>query len=162
MTNQNPYESPADADRHLTNRNRACHITLAIVLLDVAVSAYKGVRNLPAMLADPDAIPVVIGAVLVFWIVWIAIELVAVGLVRRGRAVGRWILVASFGLKGIAQIGAAASWLPLLFRTPSSALAGPCLLYYLVQAICYCGATCWLLFFASLPSRCTPQGSQFP
>lgn len=113
------------------------------------------------MLADPDTTPVGIGALLLFWIVWIAIELAAIRLIRRGRAVGRWILVASLGLKGIAQIGAAASWLPLLLRTPSIALAGPWL-YYLVQAICYCGATGWLLFFAGLPSRCTPQGSQLP
>ncbi len=147
MTNQNPYKSPADADRQPTNRNRACAVILAIVLLDVAFIAYKVARNLTDLLNAPDATAVVIGAVLVLWIAWIAVELVAVRLIWRGRAAGRWILVASFGLKGIGQIWLAASWLPLLVRTPSIALASPWL-YYLIQAICYCGAAFWLLFFA--------------
>ena len=161
MTNQNPYKSPTDADRRPTNRDRACAVILAVVLLDVAFSAYKVVRNLTDMLAAPDATAVVIGVVLVLWIVWIAVELVAVHLIWRGRSAGRWILVVSCGLKGIGQIWLAASWLPLLVRTPSIALASPWL-YYLIQAICYCGATFWLLFFARLPSRFTPHGSPSP
>ena len=120
---------------------------LAIVLLDVAFSAYKVVRNLPNLLTAPDATAVVIGAVLVFWIAWIAAELVAVRLIWRGRAAGRWILIVSFGLKGIGQVWPAASWLPLLVRIPSIVLAS-LWLYYVIQAICYCGATFWLFFFA--------------
>lgn len=154
MTNQNPYKSPGDGDRLPVGHKRACDITLVIVVLDVAFSAYKAVRNLNAALAAPDMNSVATGAVITFWVLWIAIELVAARLIRRGRATGRWILVASFGLKGIAQIGLAASRLPLVARSPSIALAGPWL-YCLVQAICYCGATFWLLFIARLPSRFT-------
>lgn len=94
-------------------------MTLAIVLLDVAFSAYKAVWNLLDMQAAPDTTAVVVGAVVVLWIVWIVVELVAVHLIWRGRAAGQWILVASFGLKGIGQIWLTASWLPPLAHTPS-------------------------------------------
>jgi hypothetical protein len=126
MASQNPYKAPADTDRHPKNRNRDCAMALAIVLLNVAFSAYKVVRNLADVLTAPDAIVVVVGAMLVLWMVWIAVELVAVRLIWRGRAAGRWILVASFGLKGIAQIWLVASSLPLLVRTPSLSLVRDC------------------------------------
>lgn len=69
--------------------------------------------------------------------------------------------VGSFGLKGIAQIWLVALWLPLLVRTPLIVLGSPCL-YHLLHAICYCGATLCLLFFARVPCRSTPHDSQFP
>ena len=83
MTNQNPYKSPADADRQPTNRDRACAVILAVVLLDVAFSACKVAWNLTDMLAAPDATAVVIGAVLVLWIVWIG--------EKRGQVQFRWL-----------------------------------------------------------------------
>ena len=140
MTDQNPYQSPADADRHATKRNRARAAILAIVLLNVAFGAYKMVRNLPSQTVPEQAVLVILA------LLWTAAELFAVRLIWRGRAAGRWILVASFGLKGIGQVWLAASWLPLLVRTPSIALASPWL-YYAIQAVCYCGAAFWLLFF---------------
>jgi hypothetical protein len=156
MDNQNRNRSPDDTDRQPINRNRACTIILAIVLLDVAFSAYKIVRNLSDTLTAPDTTIVVIGAILVLWIVWIAVELIAVYLIWRGRAVvGRWILVVSFGLKGIGQICLVVTWLPLLFHNFSITFV-IMLLYNLIQALCYCAATFWLLFFARIFSRFTP------
>jgi hypothetical protein len=149
MTDPNPNESSVDVDRQPTDRRRVRAMIVSIGLLDVAFSAYKVLRNLSDLLTSPDSIAVVIGAVLVFWIAWIVVELVAVLLVWRGRSAGRWILVASFGLKGVGQVGAAASWLPMLSRTPSIALTGQWL-YLAIQAACYCGATGWLLFFAKI------------
>ncbi len=144
ITVPNPYESPRDLDRRPTGRNRVFATILAVVLLDVAFSAYKVARNLPDILGAPDSTAVVTGVLLVLWTASIAAELVAVLLIWRRRAAGRWILVASFGLKGIGQVGAAALRLPVLIRSPSVAFAGP-LLYYAVQAICYSAATCWLI-----------------
>jgi len=139
MMNQNPYESPTDADRRPTTPNRDYTIILAIVLVDVAFSSCKFFQN-----RTNTSPPFGIGAVFVLWIM---VELVAVRLIWRGHAAGRWILVASFGLRGIGQIGLVASWLLMMVRTPSIALAGRWL-YYLVQAICCCAATFWLLFIA--------------
>ena len=152
MTSPNPYKSPADVGCHPPNRNRARTTILAIVLLSVAVSAYRVVRNLPGLLTEPDSTAVLVGAVLVFWIAWTAAELVAVRLIWRGRAAGRWILVASFGLRGIGQVsGLALSW-PLLVRAPSLVLASP-FLYFAIEAVCYCAATFWLLFFAKFENH---------
>ncbi len=144
MTDPNPYEPPLDVDRQPTDRSRVRAMILSVVVLDVAFSAFKVVRNLSDLITAPDVTAVAIGAVLVFWIAWIVVELVAVLLVWRGRAAGRWILVGSFGLKGIGQVGAVA----MLSGTPSIALTGRWL-YLAIQAACYCGAAGWLLFFAT-------------
>jgi hypothetical protein len=144
MTDPNPYQSPADADRQPINRDRARVTILAIVLLNVAFSASKIVRNLPDELGGPESTAVMIGAVLVLWTAWMAADLFAVRLIWRGRAAGRWILVASFGLRGIAQVGVAASWLPLLVRSPSLVLTWPWP-SHAIHAVCYCGVTLWLL-----------------
>jgi hypothetical protein len=142
MTDPNPYESPLDVNRQPTDRSRVRAMILSIVLLDVAFSAYKVVRNLPDLFASPDSTAIAIGGVLVLWIAWIVVELVAALLVWRGQAAGRWILVASFGLKALGQVGA----LAMLSRIPTIVLSGPWL-YLAIQAACYCGAAGWLLFF---------------
>lgn len=144
MTDPNPYRSPADAGRRPPNRDRVRATVLAVVLLDVALSAYKILWNLPDLLRSPDSSAVLIGGVLMFWMAWIGAELFAARLIWRGHAAGRWILVVSFGLKGIGNLGSV--W-PLLLRAPSLILAWPWLTFA-VQAVCYCVATVWLL---SLP-----------
>ena len=105
MTDPNPYPSPADADRRLPKRDRVRATVVAVVLLDVAISACKIVWNLPELMRSPDASAVLIGGAVVFWMAWIAVELFAARLIWRGHAAGRWILVVSFGLKGIGQVG---------------------------------------------------------
>lgn len=149
MTEPNPYRSTADADRRPTNRAGVRATVLAVVLLDVALSAYKIVANLPDLLRSPDSSLVLIGATLMFWTAWIVAELFAARLIWRGRAAGRWILVVSFGLKGIGQIGSV--W-PLLVRAPSLILGWPWL-KFAIQAVCYCAATVWLLLLPAFEKR---------
>lgn len=98
-------------------------MVLAIVLLNVALSAFKVAQNLTDLLTAPDATGFVIGVVLVLWTGWTAVELFAVQQIWRGQVAGRWILVGSFGLKGIGQTWIVASWLPLLINTSSIVVA---------------------------------------
>src|SRR5262245_61645942 len=144
MSDPNPYRPPADADVRPTDRDRVRVTVLAIVLLDVALSVWQVVWNVPDLLRSPDSSAALIGGILVFWVAWIVAELFAARLVWRGHAAGRWILVASFGLKGIGQVGSV--W-PVLIRAPYLILAWQSL-NHPIQAICYCVATVWLLLSA--------------
>ena len=152
MTVPNPYQSPSDVDCRLTTRRRAGVTVLTLVLLNAVYSAFKIVRNLPELWSAPDSTPVLIGVAAVFWLAWIAVELVAALLIWRGRAAGRWMLVASFGLRGVWQVGVWALAWPLLVRTPSLALAAPWL-FYEIHAVVYCGVALWLLFFSPFENR---------
>jgi hypothetical protein len=149
MTEPNLYRSPADADRRPTNGAGVRVTILAVVLLDVALSVYTIVSNLPDLLRSPDSSVVVISATLVFWTAWIVAELFAARLIWRGRAAGRWILVVSFGLKGIGQI--VIVW-PLLVRAPSLILGWPWL-KFAIKAVGYCVATIWLLLLPAFEKR---------
>jgi hypothetical protein len=149
MTDPNPYRSPADAGGCPPNRDRVRVIVLAVVLLDVALSACKIVWNLPGLLRSPDSSAVMIGIALVLWTAWIVAELFAARWIWRGHPAGRWILVVSFGLKGIGHLG---SLWPLLLHAPYLILAWPWL-NFAVQAVCYSVVTVWLLLLPRFEKR---------
>ena len=149
MNDPNPYRSPADAGHHPTNQTRVRATVLAIVLLDVGLSTYRMVQNLSDLLNSPDSSTVLTGGTLVFWIAWLLAELFAAMLIWRGHLGGRWILVASFGLKALGHVGVV---LPLLFRTPHLILTMPFPMYS-VLAVCYCAAAVWLLLLPAFEKR---------
>jgi hypothetical protein len=117
------------------------------------------VRSLPDLLTEPDSTALLVGAFLLVWIAWISVELVAIHLIWRRRAAGRWILVGSLGLRGIGQIGPLVAFWPLLARTPSFALVAPCL-FYEIRATFYCGLVFWLLFFSPFEIRASSPPPQ--
>lgn len=152
MLSSNPYRPPDDHDSHLSRKRCVRSAVVAVVLLSVVLSAFKIARNLSGVSEAPDGTPVLVGVVLFLWIAWMVIELLAARLVWRGHVAGRWILVASFGLKGIGQAASLLSAWPLIARGPTIAIYPP-YVFYAAQSFLYFGLVIWLLVAFPLRRR---------
>jgi hypothetical protein len=153
MQEPNPYRSPAVADHRPPDRDRLRAVVVAVALLDVVFSACKIVWNLPGLRSDPESSAGLIGGILIIVMAWTAAELFAARLIWRGHAAGRWILVVSFGLKAIGQIGTI--W-PMLIRDPSLILSWPWL-KFAVQGVCYGAAAVGLLLLPRFEKRSSTE-----
>ncbi|MGH7192875.1 MAG: hypothetical protein ACREJM_04980 [Candidatus Saccharimonadales bacterium] len=132
----NPYQSPSGAEQLATEHRRVRGAGFW-VLLNIAWNVYRAVRY-SAHLTVANHL---IGAAL-----WFVLPLVALGLLRRNRRTGRWILIGLFGLRSAVSLYFLADFgLARMFQHPVLLFAiAP---HHVIDALLYTAATAWLLFF---------------
>lgn len=144
MSTTNPYQSaqsPCGMKGTPANRRRTCANVCGVVLFNVALNARSAVQHWPEL----TVVHYLIGALL-----WLALPLLAVLLMWRGKVIGRWLLIGLFGVRGIGEVLFLA---PVVVGHPAMLFDGP-FPFYAVQALFYLAATAWLVFSPSVRALC--------
>jgi hypothetical protein len=112
-----------------------------VVLVNVALNARSAVQHSPEL----TVVHYLIGALL-----WLALPLLAVLLMWRGKGISRWLLIGLFGFRGIVEVLFLGF---VVVAHPSMLLAGA-FRFNAVHALFYLAATAWLVFSPSVRALC--------
>ena len=142
----NPYQSPSSPCSVSPKHGQVCAFVLAVVLLNVAWNARNVVRNWSELTLVHHFLGVLL---------WLALPLLAVLLLWRGRAVGRWVLVGLFGVRSLGGLLLTLSpiYSVVIRRHPGLLLQEPCRTW-VFDTLFYFSATVWLLTSPSVRQVC--------
>jgi heme/copper-type cytochrome/quinol oxidase subunit 4 len=128
-------ENAVSMDRRCFDRKRrrVLATTEGIVVVHLVLDTINTVQHLATLTFMQHLCGIVL---------WIVLPLLAVALMWRGRASGRWILIVLFGLRGIVELVVVVSMMGMGL---SVLLAGP-MPNYAFQALFYSSAAAWLFF----------------
>jgi hypothetical protein len=124
------------------------------VLAVVALNAVWNARNVVKHWPELTLLHHLLGILL-----WLVLPLLAVLLVWRGRAAGRWILVCLFGLRALAGLSALTLDYDIVVKCHPGAFFAEPLRTWVLDTLFYCGATIWLLASPDIRQVCGKSGS---